>query len=198
VGSLGGAGFERDVILEDIGHSLAFEDGLPRALGLADTAVDALLRVDVQLVRELAAWVVACEPAQNRPRDELRAVVGSEVSRCTAFAHQLRQHLDHAARTDASTDIDRRTFTRELVQDRQALQRLSIRARVEHEVVGQTWLAPPGASGRGLPVAMRRRGLRRGTWSPARRQIRCARSVLMRIPRRSRNTRILRYPKRGY
>src|SRR5262249_41512248 len=50
--------------------------------------------------------LLVSQPAQDRSRDELRAVVGSEVSRCTAYAHQLRQHLDHAARTDASTDID--------------------------------------------------------------------------------------------
>src|SRR5215813_12327624 len=180
-----------DSVLEPL-HAEALVSKFP-VEALVRSILPRLARIDERRFDSLV-----CEPAQNRPRDELRAVVGSEVSRCTAFAHQLRQHLDHAARTDASTDIDRRTFTRELVQDRQALQRLSIRARVEHEVVGQTWLAPPGASGRGLPVAMRRRGLRRGTWSPARRQIRCARSVLMRIPRRSRNTRILRYPKRGY
>src|SRR5690606_29047727 len=44
---------ELDVILEDVGHGRVLEDGLPRALRLARTAVDALFRVDVELVGEL-------------------------------------------------------------------------------------------------------------------------------------------------
>jgi len=50
-------------------------------------------------------------------------------------ADELCQHLDDAARPDPAGDVDREAFARPLVDDRQALQRLSVGARVEDEVV---------------------------------------------------------------
>src|SRR5207245_6188975 len=41
------------VVLEDVGHRDLLEDRLPRALRLARTAVDALVGVDVELIRPL-------------------------------------------------------------------------------------------------------------------------------------------------
>src|SRR5262249_62029383 len=99
-----------DSVLEPL-HAEAFVSKFP-VEALVRSILPRLARID-----ERRFDALVCEPAQNRPRDELRAVVGSEVSRCTAYAHQLRQHLDHAARTDASPDTDRPTTTRAPVQD---------------------------------------------------------------------------------
>src|SRR5262249_24971969 len=46
---------ERRVVLERLGHGDLFEDRLPRALRLAGPAVDALVGVNVELVRPLGA-----------------------------------------------------------------------------------------------------------------------------------------------
>ena len=61
-------------------------------------------------------------------------------------------------RSDAAGDVDGEALARELVDDRQTLQRAAIRARVEHEVVGPDMIDPVGGSGRGRLVATRRRG----------------------------------------
>ena len=57
-----------------------------------------------------------------------------------------------------------------------------------------TWFRAVGGSGRGRPVATRRRGRRRGTYNPAWRQSRCVRSGLITCPSRLRKIRIRRYP----
>ena len=76
-----------------------------------------------------------CSQRRIGRRDELRAVVGAQVARRAVDAHELRQHLDDAAGSNAAGDVDRQAFPRELVDDRQALQRAAIGARVEDEVV---------------------------------------------------------------
>ena len=45
-------GVEVGVVTEDRRHLLVFEDGFPRALGLAYTAIDAFLGIDEELIRE--------------------------------------------------------------------------------------------------------------------------------------------------
>ena len=57
-----------------------------------------------------------------------------------------------------------------------------------------TWFRAVGGSGRGRPVATRRRGRRRGTCNPAWRQSRCVRSGLITCPSRLRKIRVRRYP----
>src|SRR5216117_2769928 len=46
---------ERRVVLEHLGHRHLFEDRVPRALGLTGAAVDALVGVDVELIRPRVA-----------------------------------------------------------------------------------------------------------------------------------------------
>src|SRR3954468_18724660 len=75
------------------------------------------------------------EPAKDRARDELRAVVGPEVAGRAMHAHELREHLDHPAGADAARHVDGQALARELVDDRQTLQRPPIGARVEYEIV---------------------------------------------------------------
>ena len=43
---------ERDIVLQNVGHCGLLEYSLPRALGLARTAVDAFVGIDIQLVGE--------------------------------------------------------------------------------------------------------------------------------------------------
>ena len=76
-----------------------------------------------------------CSQRRIAVRHELGAVVGAQVARRPVHAHELRQHLDHAPRPNAAGHIDRQALARELIDDRQALQRAAVRAGVEHEVV---------------------------------------------------------------
>jgi hypothetical protein len=75
------------------------------------------------------------DPFQQRPRDELRAVVGAQVARRPALADQPRQHLDDPACAEAAVDLDRQAFLGPFVGDGQALELLAVGALVEHEVV---------------------------------------------------------------
>ena len=81
-------------------------------------------------------------------------------------AHELRQHLDHAARSNAAGHVDRQALAREFVDDRQALQRPPIGAGIEDEVVrpdvirsrsaatgGAGWWRRAGAAAAGAPAA---------------------------------------------
>src|SRR5262249_26486928 len=61
MGSLDGTRVQTDIVLEHIGDVDTLHDCLPRKLELADPAIHALVGVDVELVRELTARVVATE-----------------------------------------------------------------------------------------------------------------------------------------
>ena len=132
------------------------------------------------------------QPAQNRSRDKLRAVVRSKVLRCAVNADQLRQRLDDSTRPNAAGRIDRQTLAAKLVHDRQALELLTVRARIEHKIVCPDFAHADRRQWRGRDVATRRRGRLRGTCRPARRHRRCVRSALITCPRRPRNTWIRR------
>ena len=76
------------------------------------------------------------QSAEQRGRDELRTVLGPQIARGAVEAHQLSEHVNHPPGPDASRHIDRQALTRERIDERQALQRPAIRARVEDEVIG--------------------------------------------------------------
>src|SRR6266568_4010477 len=83
--------FEAQALVAELAVE-AFGDAiLPRLAGLDQRRIDALRN----------------DPGQERLRHELRAVVAAQEDRCTALAHQARQHLDHPRRADAAVDIDR-------------------------------------------------------------------------------------------
>ncbi len=83
--------FETQALVAELAVE-AFGDAiLPRLAGLDQRRIDALRN----------------DPGQERLRHELRAVVAAQEDRCTALAHQARQHLDHPRRADAAVDIDR-------------------------------------------------------------------------------------------
>ena len=79
------------------------------------------LRIDQRSLDSLVG-----DPLQQRPQDELRAVVGAQVERGPAFADQPRQHLDDTARADGAVDLDRQALPGPLVGDGQALQLLAV------------------------------------------------------------------------
>jgi len=54
-------------------------------------------------------------PTQQSLRYELRAVVGTKVTRGAVYADQLGQHLDDASGANATGDIDGQAFPGELV-----------------------------------------------------------------------------------
>src|SRR5687768_16027376 len=73
-------------------------------------------------------------PSQDRTRDELRSVVRTQIPWGAVQTHELRHYLDDAARADPASHVDRQTFARPFVDDRQALERLAIRTGIEHKV----------------------------------------------------------------
>src|ERR1017187_2214077 len=83
------------------------------------------------------------QPLENGMTDELRAVVGSQISRTAVKAHQAGQDLDDARRADAAGGVDRQTLVGELVDDGQAFELLAVGARVEDEVVGPNMVRRP-------------------------------------------------------
>src|SRR3546814_836145 len=122
----------------DLGFSPRPEPFEAQAL-VAELAVEAfagailpgLARVD-----QCRADPLVRDPAEQGLRDELRAVVRTQVQRCAAFGDQPRQHVDHAARADATIDLDRQPLLCPFVGHRQALELLAAGAAVKHEVVG--------------------------------------------------------------
>ena len=76
------------------------------------------------------------QPLKDRPGDELRAVVRTQVARCTLSANEPRQHVDDVPRSNAARDLDGKALTCPLVDDGQTLQLLAVGATVVHEVIG--------------------------------------------------------------
>ena len=66
---------------------------------------------------------------------EFRPVVASQVGGRTALADQSAQYFDHLGRADRAGHLNGQCLLGELVDHRQALQLLSVRACVEHEIV---------------------------------------------------------------
>lgn len=66
---------------------------------------------------------------------------------------QLREHFDDPTRADRARHIDRQAFAREFIDDRQALQLLTIGTGVEDEVVSPNL---PGCKRRLRPGARQR------------------------------------------
>ena len=94
--------------------------------------------------------VLGVEPFEDRFADELRAIVGTQITRCTACADQSAQDLDHPSRADAAGDVDRQTLAGELVDQREALELLSVgtRDRTRSRTPRRDWPCVAG-NGRG-------------------------------------------------
>ena len=88
------------------------------------------------MIRRFRLDALRLEPFENRFADELRPIVGTQVTRCTADTDQRLQDLDHTMRADATGNVDRQTLAGELVDHGEALELLTVGAGVEHEVVG--------------------------------------------------------------
>src|ERR1035441_3937320 len=58
------------------------------------------------------------------------------MPRCAVLTDQPRQYLDQPSGADAASDIDRQGLACMLIDDSEALQLLTICARVKHKIVG--------------------------------------------------------------
>src|SRR5512134_1340337 len=98
---------------------------------LVGTVLPGLARVDQRRLDALGS-----QPLEDGATDELRAVVRAQVARRPVGADQLGQELDHPLGADGAGHVDRQAFPRELVDDGQAFDLLTVRASVEDEIVG--------------------------------------------------------------
>ena len=126
------------------------------------------------LVRCILPWLTwiderrinaaGAQPLKDRPRDELRAVVRTQIARCAMSADEPRQHLDDVPRANAARDLDGEALAGPLVDDGQTLQLLAVGATVVDEVIGphvigyRRWCRPWPATGLtpSRPSAIRR------------------------------------------
>ena len=126
-------GFDHDT------RFLAAAEPFERQALVAELAVEALIvavlprfaRIDVRGVDARVG-----EPGEDRVADELRSVVRAQEARCAALGDEPGQNLDDAARANGSGHVDRQALASELVDDGEALDLLTARAGVEHEVIG--------------------------------------------------------------
>ena len=73
---------------------------------------------------------------KDRPRDEVRAVVRTQIARWAISAGKPRQHVDDVPRANAARDLDGEALARPLVDDGRTLQRLAVGATVVDEIIG--------------------------------------------------------------
>ena len=83
-----------------------------------------------------------CNPFAERECDELRAVVGTDVGRHAASDEQIAQRLDDICRLQLPGHADGNRFPRELVDDAQHPEGLSIMGAIGHEVVRPHMVGP--------------------------------------------------------
>ena len=78
----------------------------------------------------------AGQPPSHELRRELRTVVRAKMLRRTVPREELSQDLEHVMGSKLSSDLDRHTLPRVLVEHRQQLQSSTIVRPCAHEVVG--------------------------------------------------------------
>jgi hypothetical protein len=133
------------------------------------------------------------QPLQDRPADKLRPAVGTQIGGGAMLAHKPGQYVDDARGANAPGYVDRETFVGKLVDDSQALELLTVGARIENEV---------GRPRRGWRLAAATRvvdwqrfaGAAVGAARPAWRHKRRTGLTLMGRPSRRRKMRIRRKP----
>ena len=77
--------------------------------------------------------------------DELRAIVGTDVSRDAAQDEQVGQHVDNVDRGELAPNPDRQALAGELVQDVEHAEGPAVIRPVMHEVIGPDVIRPLGA-----------------------------------------------------
>src|SRR5262245_12308730 len=129
------------------------------------------------------------DPFLHRLGDELRSVVGPDVSGNAPQDEQVGQNVDYIDRLELAGDTDRQAFVGELVEHVEHPILASIVGAILDEVIGPDMIAllrpQPNARsvGQPEPAAL---GLLLGTFSPSRCQIRSTRlSLIVQLARRS-------------
>ena len=90
---------------------------------------------------------------ENGMTDELRPVIGSQISRGAVEANHVDQDLDDTRRADAAGGVDRQALVGELINDSEALELLTVGARVEDEVVGPDMVGRTRGQGSRTPCS---------------------------------------------
>ena len=85
------------------------------------------------------------DPLLDGPGDELRAVVGADVSRDGAQDEQIGQHIDDVNRGELSPNPDRQALPGELVQDIARAEGPGVIGPVMHEVIRPDMVRALGA-----------------------------------------------------
>lgn len=82
------------------------------------------------------------EPLQDGVAHELGSVIRPQEGWRALRADQAAQDIDDAVGTDAASNVDGKTFARELIDDGKALELLPIGAGVVHKIVGPDLVRP--------------------------------------------------------
>src|SRR3989440_1063320 len=133
--------------------SPALDDDLGLAQTVEDLAVEQLIAkagveaLDVAVLPRTASLDVSglgadsCDPFLHGLGDELRSVVGADVTGDAAQDEEVGQNVDHIDRLELAGDTDRQAFMGELVEHVEHAVLASVMSTVLDEVVGPDMIA---------------------------------------------------------
>ena len=75
-------------------------------------------------------------PLQDRLGYKLRAVVATQIARCTVDADHSRKHVDDTRAANGARHINRQALPGVFIDEREALELLTIGAGIEDKVIG--------------------------------------------------------------
>ena len=110
-----------------------------RVEGLSVTVLPGAARVDVERLD-----LVVSEPVLDGLGDKLRAVVGSDVLRCSVLCDSLLQDSQNISSTDGAVGMDAMALAGKLVDEIKAAQFAAALGVVGHEVPGPDMIAARG------------------------------------------------------
>jgi hypothetical protein len=131
----------------------AFDDDLSFSEGVEDLAIEQLIAkagveaLDVAVLPRTASLDVSglgaasCNPFLHGLGDELRSVVGADVTGDATQDEEVGQNVDHIDRLELAADADRQAFMGELVEHVEHPIFASVMGAVLDEVVGPDMIA---------------------------------------------------------
>ncbi len=97
---------------------------------------------------EAGADVLVVQPLLDGDGRKLAAVIRTQELGATVVLHGALQHGEHIAGSNRRRDMNRQTFTRELIQDAQGFEESSIRQAIKQDVVSPDVITMRGLMGR--------------------------------------------------
>jgi hypothetical protein len=131
----------------------AFDDDLSFSEGVEDLAIEQLITqagveaLDVAILPRTAALDIGSlgadsgDPSLDSLGDELRSVIGPDVTGTAAQDEEVGQNVDHIDRLELAADADRQAFMGELVEHVEHPIFASVMGAVLDEVVGPDMIA---------------------------------------------------------